>query len=301
MLPLKPRKPLLVVAGAASFVVFIVAPIFVAYLSTHPANYGISHRFHDPGMWGVKYENFTVTTRDGVDIKGWLVYPSNGGGSAVFIVMHSCMKCKASPELLQVAVGLARRGYYVVVFDFRGHGESSGMTTLGPKEILDAEAVINWTYNRLPGKPIYLLGFGMGGVVALVEGSSDDRVKGVVADSPYMSLRKASARWLAAYTPFPSIYAHLVIPWWALIANIPLDYSPASVKALNKPYLVIYGNRDPILDPDEAKRLASLGQCCANESCLVIVKGAGHVETVSVMGIEAYLDAVESVTKANCG
>lgn len=300
-MPLRRHRPLLVLAAAVSFVVFIVAPIFIAYLSAHPADCDIPQTLHTPDMWGVSYENFTVTTRDGVKIKGWLIYPSNGNGSAVFIVMHSYMKCKASPELLQVAVGLARRGYYVVVFDFRGHGESGGMTTLGPEEILDAEAVVNWTSSRLPGRPIYLLGFGLGGVVAIVDGASDDRVKGIVADSPYMSLSKASARWMAAYTPLPSVYAHLVILWWALLAHLPLDYSPTSVHSLDKPYIIIYGNRDPILEPNEARMLASLGRCCAGESCLVIVKGAGHVGTVSVMGIEAYLDVVESVTRAKCG
>ncbi len=300
-MPFKHRKPLLVSAAAALFVVFIVAPIFIAYLSTHPSDCNVQQALHSPDMWGVRYENFTVTTRDGVSIKGWLIYPGNGEGSAVFIVMHSYMKCKASPELLQVAVGLAGRGYYVVVFDFRGHGESGGITTFGPKEVLDAEAVINWTYSRLPGKPIYLLGFGMGGVVAIVEGSIDNRVKGIVADSPYMSLRKASARWMASYTPLPSVYAYLVMLWWALLAHLPLDYSPASIHAVDKPYIVIYGTHDPILEPNEAKMLASLGKCCAGESCLVIVKGAGHVGTVSVMGIEAYLDVVESVTRTKCG
>jgi pimeloyl-ACP methyl ester carboxylesterase len=298
--PLKHRRPLLVSAAAALFVVFIVAPIFVAYLSTHPDDCNLPQTLHRPDMWGVSYENFTVTTRDGVKISGWLIHPANGGSPAVFIVMHSYMKCKASPELLQVVVGLARRGYYVVTFDFRGHGNSSGSTTLGPKETLDAEAVINWTYNRLPGKPIYLLGFGLGGVVAIVEGSADSRVKGVVADSPYINLRKASARWVAAYTPLPSIYAYLIILWWALLAHLPLDYSPMSVKTLDKPYIIVYGNRDPILEPNEARRLASLGRCCAGESCLVIVKGASRIETASVMGIESYLDVVESVTRAKC-
>jgi uncharacterized protein len=78
-------------------------------------------------------------------------------------------------------------GYNVLLFDFRGHGESEGVFTSGGKvEVLDLEAAIlaaNVQPETLPHS-ILIHGFSMGAAVALLLPPRPE-VAAIVADSPY--------------------------------------------------------------------------------------------------------------------
>lgn len=78
-------------------------------------------------------------------------------------------------------------GYNVLLFDYRGHGESeSVITSAGMAEVRDLEAAITVASlqpETLPGK-IILHGFSMGASIALLVLPHPD-VAAVIADSPY--------------------------------------------------------------------------------------------------------------------
>ncbi|GAC1498973.1 MAG: hypothetical protein NVS2B12_05120 [Ktedonobacteraceae bacterium] len=79
------------------------------------------------------------------------------------------------------------RGYNVLFFDFRGHGDSdSVMTSAGNAEVKDLEAAIYVAAHQpetLAGK-IIIHGFSMGASVALLTSPHSD-VLAIIADSPY--------------------------------------------------------------------------------------------------------------------
>lgn len=81
-------------------------------------------------------------------------------------------------------------GYNILLFDFRGHGESESVPTSGGHaEIRDLEAAINVVRQQpetLPGK-IIIHGFSMGASVALLTDPQPD-VAAFVLDSPYARL-----------------------------------------------------------------------------------------------------------------
>ncbi len=81
-------------------------------------------------------------------------------------------------------------GYNVLLFDFRGHGESESVATSGGNdEIRDLEAaltVVRQQPETLPGK-IIIHGFSMGASVALLTDPQPD-VAAIVVDSPYARL-----------------------------------------------------------------------------------------------------------------
>ncbi len=81
-------------------------------------------------------------------------------------------------------------GYNVLLFDFRGHGESESVATSGGNaEIRDLEAalkVVRHQPETLPGK-IIIHGFSMGASVALLTDPQPD-VAAIVLDSPYARL-----------------------------------------------------------------------------------------------------------------
>ena len=83
-----------------------------------------------------------------------------------------------------------KHGYNVLLFDFRGHGESESIATSGGNaEIRDLEAalaVARQQAETIPGK-IVIHGFSMGASVALLLEPQPD-VVAIVADSPYARL-----------------------------------------------------------------------------------------------------------------
>ncbi len=81
-------------------------------------------------------------------------------------------------------------GYNILLFDFRGHGESESIATSGGNaEIYDLEAalvVARHQAETIPGK-IIIHGFSMGASVALLLKPKPD-VAAIIADSPYARL-----------------------------------------------------------------------------------------------------------------
>ncbi|GCE03047.1 alpha/beta hydrolase [Dictyobacter aurantiacus] len=120
------------------------------------------------------------------------------------------------------------RGYNVLFFDFRGHGDSeSVMTTAGNAEVRDMEAAIFVAGHQpetLPGK-IIIHGFSMGAAVALLTPPHPD-VVAIIADSPYARsddiLRRLVAfrlvdEWLKRYPrqPLPQLLVTLLA--WSIV------------------------------------------------------------------------------------
>jgi uncharacterized protein len=81
-------------------------------------------------------------------------------------------------------------GANVLLFDFRGHGESEHvMTTCGNAEIKDLDAAVEFAVSQAETAPgqIYIHGFSMGASVALLL-PPHPAVAGIIADSPYARL-----------------------------------------------------------------------------------------------------------------
>ncbi|MDO8532121.1 MAG: alpha/beta hydrolase, partial [Dehalococcoidia bacterium] len=81
-----------------------------------------------PATFGLQYDDVSFpSAEDAVSLRGWFI-PAEGG-KRVLIIVHgkdgNRAKKLASAEL-PVAAALSRRGFSVLMFDLRGHGESGG-------------------------------------------------------------------------------------------------------------------------------------------------------------------------------
>src|SRR6266568_1057944 len=102
-----------------------------------------------------------------------------------------CHGYRASRVYLRPAAVVAYNfGYNVLLFDFRGHGESDSVATSGGNaEVRDLQAAITAASQQpetLPGK-IIIHGFSMGASVALLT-TPHPEVAAIIADSPYARL-----------------------------------------------------------------------------------------------------------------
>ena len=109
----------------------------------------------------------TVLAADGERISvAYDAGPTGGAGpGTVFVVSHGFTGGWRRPDNRRIATALAHHGA-VVSYDSRGHGRSSGMTTLGDAEVLDLDAAIGWA-RWLGALDVVTVGFSMGGSIVL--------------------------------------------------------------------------------------------------------------------------------------
>ena len=135
-----------------------------------------------PADFSLAYEQITLTSGDGVTLSGWYIPSRN---KAAVILLHGYGANRT--EMLGRAGALARHGYGVLLYDLRAHGESGGAwRTYGWLDVKDVDAALVFLRNRADLDPerIGILGFSIGGQIALRAAAQSDRLKAVVGDDP---------------------------------------------------------------------------------------------------------------------
>jgi alpha/beta superfamily hydrolase len=98
--------------------------------------------------------------------------------------------CHAHPQhggimhfkvLFRAAKALQENGVAVLRFNFRGVGRSEGAYDHGIGEQDDVRAALDEMARRFPGLPLVAGGFSFGSVMALIVGTSDPRVRALLA------------------------------------------------------------------------------------------------------------------------
>jgi len=232
--------------------IFIVYCFMSSQLIISPARLKSSDL---PSDLGLPYENIILKTSDDIGIKGWFIHHSNAKGN--IIVCHGWGSDKA--DCLDVAQFLWDNGYNVLLFDFRGHGESEGKyCSLGYYERKDLIAAIK--YLRQQGETrIGAIGFSMGGTVALMVEAEVPELVAVVAESPYLSFIDVVTSFTKLHWKSPK---HPFIPITVWTAGLRLGFSPREVdlrkfveKISPKPLFIIYGAKDKEVPPFHARKI----------------------------------------------
>lgn len=148
-----------------------------------------------PGDLGLRYEDVQFSTPDGMRLRGW--YLDSPGARASVVLLHDGDGMRSSHGLLELQRDYVRRGFNVLAFDLRGRGESSGTRDqLGAAERRDLDTALAYARGRAPRLPVLLHGFGMGGALAIAAAAHGAPVQGVIADSPFISMRQwLRVRW----------------------------------------------------------------------------------------------------------
>ncbi len=134
-----------------------------------------------PGDHGLAFENVALTD-DEISLAGWYIPSQNG---AAVILLHGYDASRE--QTLSQAVMLAEAGYGVLLYDMRGHGESSAvLRSMGWADVADVETAVSWLSRQPDVDPtrIGIFGFSVGGQVALRAAAELDSLQAVVADGP---------------------------------------------------------------------------------------------------------------------
>lgn len=135
------------------------------YLSNTIVKGGVAPLFDNPKNYGLEYEDVTFKAEDGITLSGWLI---KGGSDKIIVQSHfGVQSCRAgfTPEgkgmiklwndkipFLKHAKYLVDKGYSVLMYDFRNHGNSETGTcewvTWGPAEAKDVLAAVDFVANH---------------------------------------------------------------------------------------------------------------------------------------------------------
>ena len=222
---------------------------------------------------------------DGVRVLARHLSGPERGRDLAFVVAHGFTGSSAGRVSRGLARVLAGTGG-VVAFDFRGHGGSSGVSTVGDLEVLDTAAAVAWA--RLLGyRRVVLVGFSLGAGVAVryagLTAGTPDAVSAVVAVS-------SPSRWHYRETA-PMRLLHLgietrvgravmTVGFRTRIASRGWDPWPEPPDALvgrlaPAPLLVVHGDADPYFPLDHARWLVEAARGPAE---LWVEPGFGHAE-----------------------
>ena len=268
-------------------VLLIIALSFIlVYSNTHPPRYRLNV---PPSDYGQPYERVSFVTEDGLTLSGWLIKPDRSGSKTPAIIICHGLGANKS-DFTDLAVFLARRGYLVLTFDFRAHGESEGSrTSLGYHEQNDVSAALHYLSSRSEDDQgrIGIFGFSLGGSTAILAAAETRKFRAVAADSAFTSLRDQAHQAITGYYHLPAFpFVDLSVLGYELyyhtrVRNIDPEsavgaISPASI-------LIIAGEGDDMIPAENGRRLYHAAQ---EPKELWVIPVGGHGGTVAAAGNE---------------
>lgn len=275
---------LLIVLIAAMAVAF-----HVTWRLTHPIRKPVDMNPRDFGLEHA--ESVVFPSREtAISLAGWYLSAQQNGcvsNGQTLVFAHGYSQNRQEPHLpaLSLASRLVHAGFDVLMFDFRNAGESSkALTTIGLREQQDLLGAIDFAEKRKPEHTLGLVGFSMGAATSLMVGGTDERIRAIVADSPFYSLREYLIENLPQWTGLPRFpFNWLILTCCPMLLGAnPRDVNPyQAVKQANKPILFIHGTGDTTIPLVNSERLVALADHADSE--LWIVPRAGHVRSYALV------------------
>jgi len=267
-------------------ILVIVLSFILVYVNTHPPKYPLKV---SPSDYHADYAQITLTTSDGLTLAGWLVKPGNDGKrSPAIIICHGLGSNRS--DLTELAVLLARRGYLVLAFDFRAHGDSEGSrTSLGYHEKKDVRAALDYL-SSLPGVDqgrIGIFGFSLGGATAIMSAAETRKIKAVAADSAFTNLREQARQAITGFYHLPAFpFAELSVIAYQIYfqTNVGRIDPESVIGAISpSPVLIIAGEDDDMIPAGNGRRLY---QAAMEPKELWVIPVGGHGGTMAAAGNE---------------
>ncbi len=268
-------------------VLLVIALSFIlVYANTHPPRYPLHV---PPSDYQAEYEEVSFITKDGLTLAGWLITPDRSGKKTPAIVICHGLGANKS-DFTDLAVFLARRGYLVLAFDFRAHGDSEGSrTSLGYHEQKDVSAALQYLSSRseVDQDRIGIFGFSLGGSTAILAAAETRKFRAVAADSAFTSLRDQARQAITGFYHLPAFpFVSLSVLGYELyfltkVGNIEPESVIGTISPA--PVLIIAGEGDDMIPAENGRKLF---RAAREPKELWVLPVGGHGGTVASAGTE---------------
>lgn len=230
--------------------------------------------YFTPFEFQLPAEDVEFTAEDGTPLAGWwLDQPDT---NTVVICAHGHRGNKS--DMLGIGSGLWRAGHSLLLFDFRGNGDSGdGPQSLAHHEQRDLHAAVDLARQRRPDAQIAVVGFSMGAATAILAAADDPRIEVLVLDSAFTSIADVVAhRYHAFRLPANALLrvadrANQLCYRYGFDQVRPIDHIG---QLAGRPMLFLHGAADLGTPPEHSRKLAEAAGDGLVE--LVMFTGAGH-------------------------
>ena len=224
----------------------------------------------------------SLVTADGVLIDAVHLPPPAGRRDLAIVVAHGFTMTWQRPLGWQL-VQRFNRTVGVITFDFRGHGRSGGLSTLGDKEIEDLDVAVRYA-RELGYQRVATVGFSMGGSVVLRQAALRGGVDAVLSvSSPgrwyYRGTVAMRRVHLAAERRLGRAFSKRVLntrispDGWP--TPDPMPPAEAAARISPVPVLIVHGDQDIYFPPDHGQQLYDAAK---EPRELWLIPGFGHAE-----------------------
>ena len=281
-----------------SFVLFVIGPIMLLQPNRRTVDYYRKYTtFLHPRDGGLISDEVTLKTGEGISLSCWLVR-SQLTPRGTIIYLHGVSECKIVG--LPLAKLLHETGFHVFLYDSRRHGDSGGRyCTYGFYEKHDVSTVINYLEQQpdLDLGNIGVFGSSMGSAVAIQAAALDKRIKAVVAESGFATLRTIFDDYQKRMIKMPWHYLrNLVIKRSEHLAHFKANaVSPLeAVKNVHAPLFILHGTADNLIKHEYSELLFKNANAPKE---LWLIPGARHNDMAEIGGNDYYKRIVEFFEK----
>ena len=220
-------------------------------------------------------ESVWFNSADGTRLHGWFFKSPSGPETATVIFFHG--NGGNIGNVSWVGQRFAKRGFNVLLFDYRGYGASDGVASKEADLYADGDAAVAFVRNVKGARPEHIVLYGQSLGTAIVSDVASRGIFGaVVLESGFSSASSVAASAL----PW--------LPRWLHFLGKNRFESARKLASVKSPILITHGDPDLTIPSGESQLLFA----SANEpKKLLIFRGAGH-NVFGSLG-EPYLTQVE--------
>lgn len=229
------------------------------------------------GAWRApeRGEDVWFRVASGARLHGWLVRAATRPATATVLYFHGNGGNLSYLDWL--ADRLSSRGFDVLLFDYRGYGQSEGDVSDERGIYEDADAAYDFLVKERGVRPASLVLYGQSlGTTAAVDVAARKPCGGVILES---GLSSASDMAAAIFPVLPRFLRNLTRNKFDSVGKLP------RVKC---PVLVAHGDRDATIPVAQGR---ALFDAAPEPRQLIIVSGAGHND-LAIVGGTGYLDSL---------
>lgn len=250
-----------------------VGPILGEMIATLPP------LFPDPELnpftyAGLLYENVAFRTEDGLTLRGWFIPASDEDAPAIVYAPGTGHDLRSG---LVLAEPFHRAGYHILLFSYRGYGESEGNElgfTYGDRESRDIDAAVRYLKVERKQEKVAVIGFSAGAAGAIVSAARNPTIDAVVAAASFTSLSEV---W---NSNSPSVMPAFLREWALRLTEWRKGFRRDAIQPLAvvsrispRPVLFIQGEQDARVSVQAAHQLL---EAAGRPAQLWVVKGATH-------------------------
>ncbi|MGC9334855.1 MAG: alpha/beta hydrolase [Anaerolineae bacterium] len=258
--------------AGATFLTF-VGPVVGEVIATLPPPFP-AKALNPLTAAGLPYEEVEFETTDGLTLRGWFVASGQPDAAAIIYAPATGHDQRSGLSLLPA---FHEAGYHVLLFSYRGHGQSGGARgqfTYGEAESEDVDAAVQFLGETRGIDRIALIGHSVGAVSAILSASRNPRVGAVVAVAPFTCVTEV---W---QTSRPKLVPGFILDWTLWVAEKTRGFDRDQVCPVQvvhdiapRALLVVHGREDRRITEEQARRLFAAAR---EPKSLWLVEGASH-------------------------